>query len=354
MWVADMDFETPAFIREVITARAAHSIYGYSFRSESYAQSVVDWVKRRHNWEIEKEWIVFSPGIVPALNLAVQAFTQPGDGVLVQPPVYFPFFRVVEHHGCKLLQNQLLRQNRAYTVDFDDFEQKARQAKIFLLSSPHNPVGKCFTRDELRKMGEICLANEVLIVSDEIHNDLILPGFKHNPLASLSGALAGNTLTCIAPSKTFNLAGLSTSSVIIPDEKLRKRFSAVLESFHLNKGNLFGAVASLAAYTRGDEWVDQLMEYLYGNFQLLDSFFKNELPLLRLSKAEATYLAWIDFSKTGLTDDEIREKLIFEAGLGLSHGPIFGKGGEGFQRMNLATPRAIVRQALERLKKTFG
>jgi len=354
MWVADMDFETPDFVREAVQKRASHPIYGYSIREDAYYQSIVDWVKRRHNWDIQKNWIVHSPGIVPALNFSVLTFTNAGDGIIVQPPVYFPFFMAIADHGRRQLDNQLIYKDQSYQINFEEFEQQAKQAKMLFLSSPHNPVGKCFTREELLQIGEICLKNDVMIVSDEIHNDLILPGFKHVPIASLSDELAEITITCIAPSKTFNLAGLATSSVIIKNEDLRKRFTKTIADLHLGNGNLFGAVASQAAYTHGDQWLDELMQYLAANFQLLDSFLKSELPLLKAIKAEATYLAWIDFSATGLNDEEIKKKLIHAAGLGFSHGPIFGKGGEGFQRMNLAAPRATVQKALDKLKLVFG
>jgi cystathionine beta-lyase len=354
MWVADMDFETPDFIREAIEERAKHPIYGYSVRGDDYYQSIVDWVKRRHQWEIQKEWIVHSPGIVPALNFAVLSYTKAADGIIVQPPVYFPFFMAINDHGRKQLDNQLLFNGEAYHINFDELQRLAKQAKMLFLSSPHNPVGKCFTKEELLKIGEICLENDVLIISDEIHNDLILPGFKHIPLASLSDELADNTISCIAPSKTFNLAGLATSSVIIKNETLREKFSKTIADLHLTNGNLFGAVASQAAYTHGDAWLDELLVYVNGNFRLLDDFLSSELPRLKMVKAEATYLAWIDFSATGLTDEEIKEKLIHQAGLGFNSGIIFGKGGEGFQRMNLAAPRSTIQKALERLKLVFG
>jgi cystathionine beta-lyase len=353
MWVADMDFETPDFIRDAVVERAKHPIYGYSVREDGYYQSIADWVKRRHNWKIQKEWIVHSPGIVPALNFSIQSFTLPGDAVIVQPPVYFPFFLAINDHQRIQLTNPLLFNGQSYHINFDELEQQAKQAKMLFLSNPHNPVGRCFRREELFRIGEICLANDVLIVSDEIHNDLILPGFKHTPIADLSDELAEITITCIAPSKTFNLAGLATSSVIIKNEELRTKFTKTIADLHLGNGNLFGAVASQAAYTHGDRWLDELMEYINSNFQLLDSFLQSELPFLKMIKAEATYLAWIDFSATGLTDEEIREKLVQEAGLGFSQGSIFGPGGEGFQRMNLAAPRATVRKALESLKSTF-
>ena len=354
MWVADMDFESPDFIREAVLKRVKHPIYGYSFRPEEYFTSIMQWVKRRHNWSLQKDWILFSPGIVPALNMATLTFTKPGDAILVQPPVYFPFFSAVTNHKRKLIENQLICKDGAYTIDFDDFERKAKLAKMLFLSNPHNPVGRLWTKDELLRIGEICVKNEVIIISDEIHCDLTLPAYKYVPFASLSKEIAMKTVTCIAPSKTFNIAGLATSSLIIEDKTLRSQFQQIIDHIHIGNGNLFGVAASIAAYSNGDRWLDELMQYIANNFKLLGDFIKSELPNLYLVKPEATYLAWIDFNKTGLSDKEIKDKLLNEAKLGLSPGSIFVKGGEGFQRMNLATPKANVSRALESLKSVFG
>ena len=354
MWVADMDFETPVFIRDAIQERATHPIYGYSFRPETYFTSIMQWVDKRHNWQLKKNWILFSPGVVPALNMATLAFTDPGDGILVQPPVYFPFFHAVKNHKRNLIENQLLYNEGRYTIDFTDFEQKVRKAKMFFLSNPHNPVGRLWTAEELKRMGDICVKYDVIIISDEIHCDLALPGFRHIPMASLSDEIAQNTVTCIAPSKTFNVAGLATSSLIIANKQLRYKMKRIIEDMHIGNGNLFGTAASIAAYESGEQWLDELMQYIETNFRLLDGFLRNELPVLELVHAEATYLAWIDFRKTGLSDVKIKEKLLHEAKLGLSPGPVFGKGGEGFQRMNLATQKANVEEALDRLKLAFG
>jgi len=354
MWVADMDFETPDFIRNTIILRAEHPIYGYSFRAETYFKSIIEWVERRHHWKLEKDWILFSPGIVPALNMATLTYTKPGDGILVQPPVYFPFFSAVTNHKRKLLENQLIYKDGKYTIDFDDFERKAKDARMFFLSNPHNPVSRLWTDEELRKMGEICVENDIVIIADEIHCDLVLPGFKYTPMATLSEEISRKTVTCIAPSKTFNIAGMSTSSLIIENEELRKEFAQTIDHVHVGSGNLFGNMASVAAYTNGDQWLDELLTYIDKNFILLGDFIANEIPNLELIKAEATYLAWIDFKKTGLSDEEIKHKLLHEAKLGLSPGPVFGNGGEGFQRMNLATPKANVLTALNQLKSVFS
>ena len=353
MWVADMDFETPDCIVKAVQERAAHHIYGYTFFEDKYFESFINWVKRRHQWEIEKDWIVFSPGIVTAANAAVLAYSEKGDGVIVQPPVYFPFFDSISRNGRKQLNNQLIYLDQTYQIDFEDLSNKAKEAKLILLSSPHNPVSRCWTKEEMLRLGEICLENEVIIISDEIHADLILPGFKHIPLASLSDELAEVTVTCMAPSKTFNVAGFFTSQIIIKNVKLRNRFKKVMESLHLIHGNIFGMVASEAGYAHGDKWLDEMMTYVQGNFDLVQNFFEKELPVLQLSKAEATYLAWIDFSKTGLSNKKIKDKLVNDAGLGLSPGSIFGAGGSGFMRMNLGTPQKNVIEALEKLKATF-
>lgn len=353
LWVADMDFETPIFIRDAIIKRAKHPIYGYSFREESYYKSIVDWVKIRHNWTIDAEWIVYSPGVVPALNLATVQLTNEGDSIIVQPPVYFPFFSAVTDNKRIQLSNQLVLKNGRYHIDFEDFEEKAQKAKMCFLSSPHNPVGRVWTKDELLRLGEICVRNNVIIISDEVHNDLILPGNKHIPMASLSGEISDITVTCIAPSKTFNLAGLSTSSVIISNKDLRDKFEDILNRFHLSFGNLFGAIASEAGYTYGAQWVDELNEYLNTNYQDVEQALLSSGSKIKLIAPEATYLAWLDFRDTGYNDDQIKDILINSAGLGLSDGPTFGEGGQGFQRMNLATPNSLIKQAIGRLIKAF-
>lgn len=353
LWVADMDFETPVFIRDAILKRAKHPIYGYSFRKESYNNSIVDWVKKRHNWTIDAEWIVFSPEVVPALNVATIQFTQEGDSIIVQPPVYFPFFSTVTDNKRIQLSNQLALKNGKYYIDFEDFERKAQEAEMFLLSSPHNPVGRVWTKEELLRLGEICIRNNVIIISDEVHNDLILPGYKHIPLASLSNEISDITVTCIAPSKTFNLAGLSTSSVIISNKDLREKFEEMLNRFHLSLGNLFGAIASEAGYTYGTKWVDEVNEYINNNYKEVQNALVGSRSKIKLITPEATYLAWLDFRDTGYVDDQIKGILIESAGLGLSHGPDFGEGGEGFQRMNLAAPNSVVKKAIERLISAF-
>ncbi len=354
MWVADMDFETLPEVKDTLVKRARHAVYGYSFRSNDYYKAVVNWLKRRHRWEIQPGWIRFSPGIVTAINLAVQTYTEPGDGIIVQPPVYFPFFNAVKNNRRKMIENPLINNNGHYEMDFSLLEKQAAGAKMLLLSSPHNPVGRCWTRQELQKLSEICLKHNLIVVSDEIHNDLILPGFKHIPLATVSPDIARRTITFIAPSKTFNLAGLFTSSMIISDGDLRGKMDEKLETLHLVHGNLFGYLASTVAYNHGDKWLDELMNYVQQNFDLVSGFFKEKLPQIRMTRQEATYLAWVDFRGFGLDDERLNRKLIEEAKVGFSRGSTFGKGGAGFMRINLGTQRTKVREMLQRVYRAFA
>ncbi len=355
LWVADMDFRTPNFIIDALKKRLEHEILGYSIRTESYYNAFAGWLKRRHNWEIKQDWVAFSPGIVPALNMAVLAFTQPGDRIIVQPPVYFPFFDAVSRHGRNLVYNELILENGRYHMDYNDLEKSCIEgATMLILSNPHNPGGNAWSEDELRRMAEICLKYNVLVVSDEIHCDLVNKGYKHTVLASLSPEIADFTLTMMAPSKTFNLAGLATASVIISNPGLMRKYTEVLDALHIGSGNIFGNAASEAAYLHGDEWLGQLLEYIQGNIGYLEEFIELNLPVLRMIKPEATYMVWLDFSLAGMNDEELKKFLIEKAGLGLNEGTMFGPGGSGFMRMNLACPRKTLGHALDRLKSAFS
>ena len=355
MWVADMDFRTPDFIMEAIRERSAHEILGYSIRTDAYFDALIQWLKRRHNWQIQKEWVAFSPGIVPAVNMAVLAFTQPNDKIIVQPPVYFPFFGAVKDHQRELVYNPLIMKDGRYQMDYNNLEQLCRDgARMLILCNPHNPAGNAWKPGELKQMADICLKYDVMMVSDEIHSDLVNRGFKHTVLASLSPEISAQTVTMVAPSKTFNLAGLSTASVIIENPELFAQFSRTLDSLHIGMGNVFGNVAAQAAYTHGDEWLDQLLHYIDGNIQYLLDFVAAHLPQLQVIRPEATYMAWIDFSKLGLSDDELNQFVINKAGLGLNQGVQFGPGGEGFMRMNLACPRSVVEKGMAGLLEAFG
>lgn len=355
MWVADMDFRTPGFIVEAISKRLEHEIFGYSFRPPEYYSSIIDWMKARHGLNVEKEWICFSPGIVPAVNICTLAYTDPGDSIIVQPPVYFPFFSAVELHGRKLVYNQLAESDGSWEMDFDNLKKIIdTRTKMIIISNPHNPVGRAWSTEELEELAEICLKNNILILSDEIHCDLVLPGFRHTPFAGLSESAAAGTVTCIAPSKTFNLAGLSTSSLIIPDIAKRKSFNSMIEKLHISGGNIFGSAASIAAYTHGHEWLDDLMVYLSANAEYVTSYCASYIPEISPVRLEATYLMWLDCRKLGMTGAELQKFFITKAYVGMNEGSTFGPGGEGFMRMNLACPRATVIKAMEQVEAAIS
>ncbi|WP_367328005.1 MalY/PatB family protein [Lentimicrobium sp.] len=355
MWVADMDFRTPDFVMDAIRKRAAHEVLGYSIRTDSYFDALTAWIQRRHHWRTEREWIAFSPGIVPAVNMAVLAFTLRRDKVIIQPPVYFPFFDAVKNHNRKLVYNQLIMENGRYRMNYENLEQLCRDgARMLILSNPHNPAGNAWRADELQRMADICLKYNVLMISDEIHCDLVNRGYKHTVLASLSPEIAANTVTMVAPSKTFNLAGMATSSVIISNPSLMKRFRKVLDGLHIEMGNLFGNVAAEAAYMHGDAWLEQLLDYIDGNIHTLIEFAETHLPQVKVIRPEATYMAWLDFSQTGMSDAELKKFAIEEAGLGMNEGTQFGPGGDGYMRMNLACPRPVLMKALKQLKHALG
>jgi Bifunctional PLP-dependent enzyme with beta-cystathionase and maltose regulon repressor activities len=353
LWVADMDFRTPDFIIDAIKKRAEHEILGYTFRTESYSKSIINWLKERHNWEIKPEWISFSPGVVAGLTLAIQSLSEAGDGVIVQPPVYNPFYDSIKGSGRQMIENSLKLENGRYYFDLDDLRGKITPAtKLLLLSNPHNPGGMAWTKEELSALAQICLENKIIIISDEIHSDLIFEGYKHTPLAGISEEIAQNCVTLMAPSKTFNTAGLTTSFVVIPNKRHFVAYERVMRLPHLHMGNIFGTVALEAAYTRGEEWLSQLLVYLQDNYKLLESFFAERMPEVKVMRPEATYLIWIDFSAYGLSDDDLNKKLI-DAGVGLNRGTQFGKQGSGFMRMNIGCPRSILNEALERIEKAF-
>ncbi len=355
LWVADMDFRTPAFIMDAVRKRAEHEILGYSIRPQSFFDAIINWNQKRHQWKVENETILFSPGIVPALNMAVEAYTEKGDAVLVQPPVYFPFFNAVKDFERLLIENPLRLSNGRLNIDFEDFEQKIvdNNVKMFLLSNPHNPGGTVWTEEELQRMGEICLKHSVLVLSDEIHADLIFEGHKHTPLASVSEKIAANTITAMAPSKTFNIAGLATSYMIISNPDLRGKFEKTINRWHVGNGNIFGNVALEAAYNYGEEWLEELMAYLKGNITYVHNFIAEHLPRIKVVFPEATYLVWLDCRGLKLGDDQLRDFFIQEAGLGLNEGRSFGTGGSGFMRLNIAAPKSLIEKAMGQLKTAY-
>ena len=354
LWVADMDFQCPQPLIEAMKQKADEGIYGYSWhKTPEYFDAVIGWMKRRHNWEIEKEWIVYSPGIVPAINVMIRSFTQPGDKIIVQSPVYYPFFSTIQNNGRHIQNNQLVYENKKYSFDFDDFEEKAKDplTKMFILCNPHNPVGRVWKEEELKKLGDICLENDVLIISDEIHHDLILPGYEHKVFSKLSEDYDDHTIICTAPSKTFNVAGLQISNIIIPNKKLRDTFTQGISGRNgLGIPNAFGISALISAYTDGEEWLVQVMEYIHENFKFLNAYLKEHLPDVHMVNPEGTYLAWVDFSSLGMNDEERREFMLHKAKVALDGGTMFGKGGEGFERINVACPRSIIEECMDRIR----
>ena len=355
LWVADADFKTPDFISDAIKARAEHEIYGYTFQPESYFNAISGWMQRRHGWNIKREWISFSPGVVAGITLAIQTFSKPGDGVIIQPPVYFPFFDCVKGTKRKVVENPLKLINNRYYFDFDDLESKIdHNTRLLLLCNPQNPGGTVRTRAELTELSAFCIKHNILIISDEIHSDLVFQGHQHIPLASLSEEASANSIICMAPSKTFNVAGLASSVVIIPDKQKRTRYERALNVGHLGMGNIFGSTALEAAYTHGDEWLGQLMDYLWGNYLLLEEFIKKNLPRVKVMKPEATYLVWLDFRDYAMNDNELMNFVTEKAKVALNNGGRFGSGGDGWLRLNLACPRSILTEALSRLQSAFN
>ena len=353
LWVADMDFKTPDFIVDAIKKRAEHEIFGYSFRGESYHQSIVNWLKRKHNWEIKPEWISFSPGVVAGLTMAIEALSKAGDGVIVQPPVYFPFFDSVKGSGREMILNPLRLENGRYYFDLEDLKSKiTSNTRLLLLSNPHNPGGMAWNTEELTALAQICLDNKILIISDEIHSDLIFDGYHHTPLAGISEEIAQSCVICMAPSKTFNTAGLTTSFLIIPNKRYFVAYERVMRLPHLHMGNIFGTAALEAAFTHGDEWLAQLLRYLQDNYAALELFFQENLPEVKVMRPESTFLIWIDFSAFGLTDEVLNQKLI-DGGVGLNRGVQFGKEGSGYMRMNIGCPRSVMMEALLRIQRAL-
>jgi len=351
MWVADMDFRTPSFVTDAIAERLKHEILGYSFRSDSYFDAFISWVSALHEWNIRREWIEFSPGVVPALNMCTLAYTNAGDEIIIQPPVYTPFHGAVKDHGRKLLFNNLKETAGGWVMDFEGLRKIITPAtRMIIISNPHNPVGRAWQHAELAELVDICYSNGIVILSDEIHSDLVLPGNVHVPLASLSDRAAAITVTCMAPSKTFNLAGLSTSSMIIPDAGLREKYRNVLVGLHLHLGNIFGNVASEAAYSSGSKWLSEMIRYVQGNVDLVIDYCHAHLPRIKPVRPEATYMMWLDCRQMGLTGKELHRFFIEKAGVGMNEGSAFGPGGEGFMRINLACPRSVVEKALKQIE----
>lgn len=356
LWVADMDFRSPDFVMEAIRKRAEHEVLGYTIRNKEFFAPIINWIQYKHKWTVEQDWIGFVPGIVPAMAVAVLAFSEPGDKVIIQSPVYPPFFSVVENNKRELAINELLLENGQYQMNFEQLRQLAAdpKTKLLLLCSPHNPGGRVWTKDELNQVAEICAANNVLVVSDEIHADLVLPGYVHVPFATVSQTAKNNSITLMAPSKTFNIAGLGTSSFIIPNKDIHLQFTRQLQALEFAGGSIFAMTATTAAYEEGAEWLEQLICYIQGNIELVISSIEEHLPKIKVMRPEASFLIWLDFSAYGMTDAEVQAKLVNEAKLALNPGPTFGPGGAGFHRLNVGCSRIVLQEALQRLQTVFG
>ena len=355
LWVADMDFPVAEEITQGLKRAVNHGIYGYSEAKDSYFQAVADWMSRYHGWEVQKEWLVKTPGVVFAIAAAIRAFTKEGDGVLIQNPVYYPFREVIEDNDRRLVDNTLVEENGGYTMDLEDFERKIleNRVKLFILCNPHNPVGRVWTREELSAVAEICLKHGVLVISDEIHHDFVYPGYEHTVFATIDDRLKDVTITCTAPSKTFNLAGLQVSNIFIANEALRKQFCKEIARTGYSQLNTLGLVACECAYRGGGEWLAELKQYLKGNLEYVREYLKEKLPKVHIVEPEGTYLLWLDFRELGLSGRELENLIVNQAGLWLDAGDIFGACGEGFERVNIACPRAILKEALDRLAGVF-
>lgn len=355
LWVADMDFPTAPCIQKAVAEKAAHGIWGYSRPDNRYYDALKKWYKERHNFEVQNEWVVNTPGVCFALATAVKAFTKEDESVLIQKPVYYPFFNIINSLQRKVVNSSLILKNNHYEIDFDDFERKIVQenVKMFILCSPHNPGGRVWTKQELQKISEICLAHNVLVVSDEIHSDITFGSNVHTVYGSLSEQALKNSIICTAPSKSFNLAGLQFSNIFIADEKLRKAFSEELDKTGYDEPSVFGIVAATAAYSEGADWFDSVKSYIWENILFAKKYIEENAPQIKVLVPEGTYLLWLDFSKTGLSDSEINDRVLNKAKVWLDSGSMFGKEGEKFQRINCATPRIILEDALKRICSQF-
>lgn len=356
LWVADMDFSAPPAVVAALTARAQHGIFGYSGPKAEYFTAIIGWMQRRHNWTVEQEWILTAPGVVPSLNMIVQTYTQPGDGVLIQTPVYHPFYFAVENNGRKLVHNPMIFENNRYTMDYADLDKKLAdpKTKLMVLCSPHNPVGRVWTADELRQVGDLCAKHDVLIFSDEIHHDLIFSSAEFTTFAVACPQHIDRTIIATAPSKTFNVPGLKTSNIFIPNPDLRAQMNQTMANLGLHGINSFGIVAMKAAYNEGEEWLDAAMQYIEANFTYLKTYLAEHLPAVTVIEAEGTYLAWVDCRGLGLDSADLYNKVLNEAKVFLNDGKGFGDAGAGFLRINLGCPRKILTTALDRITHTLA
>lgn len=350
MWVADMDFRTAPAIIDALQKRVAHGIFGYTRVPDAYYDAVTSWFSRRHGWDIDREWIIYTSGVVPAVSAVIKALTVPGDKVIVQTPVYNCFFSSIRNNGCEIVSNPLRRTADTYEMDFDALERCAAdpRAKVMLLCNPHNPAGRVWTPDELTWLGNICLRNGVTVVADEIHCELVYQGFKYTPFASLSDAFLHRSVTCVSPSKAFNIAGLQIANIVAFDNDLRSRIDKAININEVCDVNPFGVAATIAAYNEGEEWLNQLVDYLHGNYEAMAEFCRRELPEFPITRLEGTYLVWMDCSSLGMPSDALEHALLDDARLWLNAGTMYGAEGEGYMRWNIACPRSVMLDGLNR------
>ena len=356
MWVADMDFKAAPCILEALKKRVDHGVFGYTMVPDSYYESIISWFERRHQWHIERDWISYTSGVVPAISAIIKALTEPGDKVLVQTPVYNCFFSSIRNNGCTTAENALVRKGNSYEIDFDDFERQAadEKTKVFLLCNPHNPAGRVWTPEELSRMNDICLRHGVKVIADEIHCELVMPGHVFTPFAAVSKACQDNCITTNSPTKSFNIAGLQIANIITNNAEDRQKIDRAININEVCDVNPFGVIALQAAYNEGEDWIDQLNVYIWENYQALKIFFKDNLPQLEVINLEGTYLVWVNVRATGMTGDELTEKLLKEGKVFVNRGTMYGKTtGEDYIRINIAMPRSLMLEGLKRMKNVI-
>lgn len=350
MWVADMDFKTAPAIIDALRKRVDNGIFGYTRVPEEYYSAVVSWFSRRHGWEIDPTMIIYTSGVVPAISAIIKALTKPGDKVIVQTPVYNCFFSSIRNNGCEILSNPLVKDDDTYNIDFEDLERKAAddKAKVMILCNPHNPTGRVWSKEELQRIGEICIRHGVTVISDEIHCEFVFDGYRYTPFASISEEIRRNSVICISPSKAFNIAGLQIANIVAPDEEMRAKIDRAINDNEVCDVNPFGVIATIAAYNEGEEWLKQLLIYIKENYEFMKDFCNRYLSDFPITKLEATYLVWMDCRKLGLKSEELEEKLVDEAKLWLNAGTMYGADGEGYMRWNIACPRSVLADGLRR------
>lgn len=350
LWVADMDFRTAQPIIDACKAKAEEGIWGYTSRPDSYFEAVKEWEKKRNNWDTDTSLMSWSLGVVPAMSAIIKVFSHTGDKIMIQTPVYSEFYDITEAWDRVVVENQLVEKDGKWVIDWEDFEANIKDCKIFLLCNPHNPLGIVWKPEELKRMAELCIANDVLMISDEIHSDLIFHGKKHTPTATLSEEIAGKIITCVSVTKTFNLAGLQASTTIFPNLEMKKAFDKFWGNMDIHRNNAFSSVAMEAAYREGEEWLEQLLEYISGNFDFIKEYCDANIPKIKPNVPDATYLVWLDCRELGMTNEELVDFMIHKAGIGLNEGYTFGRSLTGFMRLNAACPRATLEKALKQLK----